>query len=300
MAKYLNYIVTFITGAVISLMVICNTELGVATTNEVSLIINQITGIILLTVILTAGRKNVKINPKREKAPFYMYFGGLFGIAIMILNFYSVLNVGATLAMGTAVFGQSTIGLVMDLTGFMGVEKRKISPLKWISLAVSFAGIIVMTLFAGGSFKIVYVLMGITAGVITMIQMVYNSSFAKKKGAVFSARQNVISGLGGILIYAALFYPSTTLAGLEKLPSVPFYLIIAGGTLACFVVCSTNVIIPKIPAVYSALLLSSGQILASLVLDKLLYNTFSLALLAGTILMLAGMGGNFAAERKEN
>lgn len=298
MARYLNYIITFLTGAVISLMVICNTELGVATTNEVSLIVNQITGIILLTLILTAGRKNVKINPKREPAPWYMYFGGLFGIVIMILNFYTVLNIGATLAMGTAVFGQSAMGLIMDLTGFMGVEKRKISPLKWIALAVSFLGIIVMSVFAGGTFRPVYVVMGVVAGVVTMVQMVYNSTFAKKKGAVFSARQNVISGLGGIIVYAALLYPSATVEGLARLPHVPFYLIVAGGTLACFVVCSTNVIIPRIPAVYSALLLSSGQILASLLLDWLLYSTFSWALLAGTLLMLLGMVGNFAAESR--
>ena len=270
MAKYLNYIITFITGAVISLMVICNTELGKATTNEVSLIINQITGIVLLTIILSVGRKNVKINPKREKAPWYMYFGGLFGIVIMIFNFYTVLNIGATLAMATAVFGQSAIGLVMDLTGFMGVQKRKISKLKWLSLAISFIGILVMSIFSDGSFKLLYILMGTAAGVITMIQMVYNSSFAKKKGALFSARQNVISGLGGVLIYAAILYPSATLEGFTHLPSVPFYLIIGGGTLACFVVSSTNIIIPKIPAVYSALLLSSGQILASLLLDNLL------------------------------
>lgn len=298
MRRTLLYLTPFLTGAVISLMVICNNQLGNATTNEVSLIINQITGIVLLTLILAAGRNNPVIAPKRSSAKWYMYFGGLFGIAVMVFNFYSVNHLGATLAMAAAVFGQSAMGLVFDLTGLMGMQKQKIPAMKWVAIAVSFSGILVMSIFSDGRFSLIYLMMGIAAGILTMTQMVYNSSFAKAKGAVFSARQNVISGLGGILIYAAIFYPKATIEGFSVLPSVPFYLIVAGGTLAIFVVISSNVIIPKIPAVYSALLMSSGQILASLLLDKLLYDVFTPALLIGTLLMILGMLVNFAAEKK--
>ena len=65
-----------------------------------------------------------------------------------------------------------------------------------------------------------------------------------------------------------------------------------------FVVTSSNIIIPKIPAVYSSLLLSAGQILMSLVLDALLYSSFSAPLLVGALVMLAGMLVNFLADRK--
>ena len=189
MKKSIFYLISFFTGAVISVMVVANTELGRITTNEVSLIVNQAIGVVLTTFILLAGRKNVLINPARQKSRWYMYFGGLFGICVMVCNFYSVLNVGSALAMAAAVFGQSITGLVTDLFGLFSMPKRKQSTLKWISLALSFTGIFIMSLSQSGSFKLVYILMGVLAGIMTMLQMTYNSSFAKAKGAVFSALQ---------------------------------------------------------------------------------------------------------------
>ena len=298
MKKSIFYLVSFLTGAVISVMVVANTELGRITTNEVSLIVNQAIGVVLTTFILLAGRKNVLINPARQKSRWYMYFGGLFGICVMVCNFYSVLNVGSALAMAAAVFGQSITGLVTDLFGLFSMPKRKQSTLKWISLALSFTGIFIMSLSQSGSFKLVYILMGVLAGIMTMLQMTYNSSFAKAKGAVFSARQNALSGLAGTIIYAALLMPEETLHGFTLLPSASFLSIIAGGTLAIVVVVSTNLVIPRIPAVYSALLLSCGQILTSIVIDTFLYDLFSPALLTGSIVMLAGIGLNFSADRK--
>ena len=298
MKKSIFYLVSFLTGAVISVMVVANTELGRITTNEVSLIVNQAIGVVLTTFILLAGRKNVLINPARQKSRWYMYFGGLFGICVMVCNFYSVLNVGSALAMAAAVFGQSITGLVTDLFGLFSMPKRKQSTLKWISLALSFTGIFIMSLSQSGSFKLVYILMGVLAGIMTMLQMTYNSSFAKAKGAVFSARQNALSGLAGTIIYAALLMPEETLHGFTLLPSASFLSIIAGGTLAIVVVVSTNLVIPRIPAVYSALLLSCGQILTSIVIDTFLYDLFSPALLTGSLVMLAGIGLNFSADRK--
>ena len=298
MKKSIFYLVSFLTGAVISVMVVANTELGRITTNEVSLIVNQATGVVLTTFILLAGRKNVLINPARQKSRWYMYFGGLFGICVMVCNFYSVLNVGSALAMAAAVFGQSITGLVTDLFGLFSMPKRKQSMLKWISLALSFTGIFIMSLSQSGSFKLVYILMGVLAGIMTMLQMTYNSSFAKAKGAVFSARQNALSGLAGTIIYAALLMPEETLHGFTLLPSASFLSIIAGGTLAIVVVVSTNLVIPRIPAVYSALLLSCGQILTSIVIDTFIYDLFSPSLLIGSLVMLAGIGLNFSADRK--
>ncbi len=274
-------------------MVVANTALGEATTNEVSLIVNQSIGVILVSLILIFGHKNKTINPPREKAFWWMYFGGLFGVVVMVCNFYSVLNIGAGLAMAAAVFGQSLTGLVLDLFGLFGMTKRKQNARKFLSLLVSFIGIAVMSLSSSSGYSILFIFIGILAGVFTMLQMTYNSSFAKRKGALFSARQNALSGLLGTLVYAFILFPSNTLEGFTQLPSVPFTSIILGGTLAIVVVTTTNLVIPKIPAIYSALLLSSGQILASLFFDS-----FSWPLLCGALLMLLGIILNFFAEKE--
>ncbi|MGN0905605.1 MAG: DMT family transporter [Bullifex sp.] len=295
----INYLMSFMTGAVIAVMVVSNTQLGVDTSTEVSTIVNQGVGLIVLQILMIILRKNGTLCPERKKSHWYMYFGGIFGLFILTFNYYTVTAVGATLAMALAVFGQSLVGLIFDLTGLFAVERKRISVHKWLSLAVSFAGILVMSLLSGGTFLPLYLLMGLAAGALTMTQMVYNSTFSKAKGPLFSARQNAFSGLIGMVLYSFIAKPAGTAEAFLKVPSVPFFLIAGGGVLGCWVVVSTNIVIPRIPAVYSAILLSAGQLLASLIIDIVLYRTFTPALLIGTAIMLLGIFLSFLSDRRE-
>ncbi len=288
MKKLLPYLIAFITGGVISIMVIFNTEFGRLTSSEVSLTINQITGIVTLTLIMLCFPKSGLVNPKIKKAPWYLFFGGLFGVLIISANYIGVTKTGATIAMAGAVFGQSLTGLVMDLTGLMGVKKQQIGIRRWIGLAICLIGIAIMFV-KGGSANPLYILPSIGAGILTMIQMVYNSRLSSYKGPFRAARVNVISGLFGALAYSFIFYPETTIEGFSRLSSVPFFLMVAGGLTACIVVVNTNIVIPKIPAVYSALLLSSGQITVAVFLDLMLYSIFTPALLAGAAVIIIGI-----------
>jgi len=281
---------------IISIMVVANTLLGQETTMGVSLIINHSIGLLLLSVLLIFGRKNPSIASKHNPAPWYLWFNGLFGLAILNCNYFTVINIGASLSMASAVFGQSLFSLIFDLTGFMGLQKRTLNKPKTLSLLVSGIGIAVVASGGDGTFAWDYILLGILAGALTMTQLVLNSTFATYKGAIFASRHNFVVGLCAGLLFYLTFQPSQTLEGLSKVGSVPPLLIITGGTLAVFVVVSTSYIVVKIPAVYSALLLSSAQILSSLVIDALFFGTFSEALLIGAILMLLGMMGNVASD----
>lgn len=288
MRKSLCYIISFLTGAVISVMVTFNTEAGKLTSSEVSLIINQIVGIMTLEAIMLLGRKSSLINPPRREVKWYRhYFGGLFGVAIISLNYISVSGAGATIAMAGAVFGQSLSGLVFDMTGLMGMQKEKITKRRIISLLICLIGI--MIYFFGGEGINLYIFPSILAGILTMVQMVYNSSLAKAKGPFYSARMNVLSGLAGAILYAFIFFPETTISGFRAMRDASFLTMVMGGLLACIVVVNTNIVIPRIPAVYSALLLSSGQILAALAVDYVLYETFTPVLLYGTLITLVGI-----------
>lgn len=288
MKKSIPYIVAFATGSVISVMVVFNTEFGRLTSSEVSLIVNQVVGILVLSAIMLAFPHNRLVNPVKEKAPWYLFFGGLFGVFIISANYVGVTKTGATIAMAGAVFGQSLIGLVMDLTGFMGVRRQKIRARRWAGLAICFSGIV--TMFLGGErTNPAYLAPSVAAGVLTMIQMVYNSRLSSYKGPFRAARVNVISGLFGALAYSFIFHAGTTAKGFAALTQVPVPLIVAGGITACIVVVNTNIVIPKIPAVYSALLLSCGQIMAAVFFDLMLYAIFTPALLAGAVVIIAGI-----------
>ena len=281
-------------------MVVANTQLGLEVTMGVSLIVNHIIGLVFLSLLLWAGKSNKTINAKRSSAPLYLWFNGVFGLAILNCNYYTIINTGASLAMASTVFGQSFFSVLFDLTGFMGMKKRKLSTQKIVSLGISAVGIIIMALGGESKFAFGYILLGFLAGALTMTQMVLNSTFASYKGSIFASRHNFLMGLiAGVLFYF-ITAPKATITGFHALTSVSPLLIFSGGLLAIFVVVSTSFVIIKVPAIYSALLLSSAQILMSLAIDALFFDAFSANLLMGAVLMLIGMGGNLLADKKKS
>ena len=282
---------------IISIMVVANTQLGVEVTMGVSLIVNHIIGLVFLSLLLWVGKNNRNIKPQRRSAPLYLWFNGVFGLAILNLNYYSIINTGASLAMASTVFGQSFFSVVFDLTGFMGMKKRKLSPRKGASLGISAVGIVIMALGGEGDFVFGFILLGFLAGALTMTQMVLNSTFASYKGSIFASRHNFLTGLVAGLLFYFITAPKATVSGFQALPSVSPLLIFSGGLLAIFVVVSTSYVIIKVPAIYSALLLSAAQILMSLAIDTLFFDAFSPNLLIGASLMLLGMGGNLLADK---
>ncbi|HKL59824.1 MAG TPA: DMT family transporter [Sphaerochaeta sp.] len=299
MQQALYLFLDFLTGMVISIMVVANTQLGVEVTMGVSLIVNHIIGLVFLTLLLWVGKNNRNINAPRKRAPLYLWFNGVFGLAILNLNYYSIINTGASLAMASTVFGQSFFSVVFDLTGFMGMKKRKLSPKKMASLGISAVGIVIMALGGEGDFIFGFILLGFLAGALTMTQMVLNSTFASYKGSIFASRHNFLTGLVAGLLFYFITVPKATVSGFQALPSVSPLLIFSGGLLAIFVVVSTSYVIIKVPAIYSALLLSAAQILMSLAIDTLFFDAFSLNLLIGASLMLVGMGGNLLVDKKK-
>lgn len=286
------YICTFLIGAIIAVMVVFNTNLGILTTNEVSIAINQVVGIVSITIVMAFGHRSSQINPKREKSAWWQWFGGIFGLGVITINYYSVSNAGTTIAMAAAVLGQCIMGTIFDITGWLGMKRIPLSKRKIVSLLLSLIGILVM-LFSNSEktsmSTTLFGLFGIVAGFLTMIQMVYNSGFAKKKGAYFSARQNVISGLFGIVLFMLIAKPGISLDAIKAIPGIPFATLLGGGLLACVVVIGTNIIIPRIPGAASAILLSAGQILSAVLLDYIASGIFEPPLLIGSLIMIAGI-----------
>ena len=124
--------------------------------------------------------------------------------------------------MASTVFGQSFCSLIFDLTGWMGMQKRKLNKAKALSLAVSGVGIVVMASGGEGTFALFYILLGVLAGALTMTQMVLNSTFASYKGPIRASHQNFIGGLAAGLLFYFLVQPQATPKGLATTTSLPF------------------------------------------------------------------------------
>lgn len=298
MHRTLDYFLAAAIGSMISVMVVFNTRFGQVSTMAVSFLCNHLIGIVAITIILAILRIRRGAPAQRQKAPWYLWFGGAFGFLIINANYITITNIGASLSMATAVFGQSLGSLLFDLTGFMGMKTYRISKKKATTLSLSFIGIAIMA-SQGGRFSIPYVIIGVLTGIITMIQMVYNSRLARYKGVLFSARNNVLSGFIIASIVYGLAAGKETVEALAHVGEVPLPLIFGGGLLAVLVVTGTNHVIPRIPVIYSALLLSSAQIITSIILDTIMFDLFSPRLLIGAMVILLGMLGNVWVDKKE-
>ncbi len=298
MHNAINYFLATMIGSLISIMVIFNTRLGEVSTMSLSFIANHVVSILVLTLILTFLRLKRGKPAVRKKAPWYLWFGGVFGYFILHANFITITKVGASLTTATLVFGQSLTSLIFDLTGFMGRKVYKVSRFKALSLSLSLVGIVVMG-FEGGTFALPYLLLGILTGVLVMVQMIYNAHFASYKGVFFSARQNVISGLLFSLVIYASTQAEQTIEAFKNIGQIPIPLILGGGLISVMVVSGTNFVLPKLPAIYSALLLSAAQIITSVIIDHYLYDLFSYPLLIGTLIILVSMAFNVVVDLKE-
>lgn len=142
------------------------------------------------------------------------------------------------------------------------------------------------------------ILLAIFGGVLTTLSMIVSSTLGKKIGLIQSTVVHYIGGLiGGIFILIGI--------GSESAPSIidmsrmPLYIFL-GGIIGVVVVYTSNIIIPKIPVVYSTLLMFSGQMLCAIIIDTIVMGDFSWQKLLGAIVVIVGIFYNSKVDSKEN
>ena len=86
---------------------------------------------------------------------------------------------------------------------------------------------------------------------------------------------------------------------IAEMSNMPFYIFL-GGVIGVMVVYTSNVVIPKIPVVYSTLLMFSGQMLCAIIIDAIVMKDFSILKLIGAIIVVLGILYNSRVDAKEN
>ena len=136
------------------------------------------------------------------------------------------------------------------------------------------------------------ILLAVLGGVLTTLSMVVSSSLGKKIGLIQSTIIHYIGGLiGGIFILIGM--GSVSVPSIIDMSRMPLYIFL-GGIMGVMVVYASNVVIPKIPVVYSTLLMFSGQMLCAIVMRD-----FSWKKLLGAIIVILGIFYNSKIDEKE-
>lgn len=130
-------------------------------------------------------------------------------------------------------------------------------------------------------------LLAMLGGVLTTLSMVVNSSLGKKIGVLQSTLVNYIVGLIGSLLVLLIIGTNINIE-MVNFSKMPFYIFL-GGLLGVSVVYSSNKIIPRIPVVYSMLLLFIGQIIAGIIIDIVVSGELSTNKIFGAIIISIGI-----------
>lgn len=144
----------------------------------------------------------------------------------------------------------------------------------------------------------IMIILAIFGGVLTTLSMVVSSALGKRIGVMQST---FIHYIGAVITSVLLIFilGSAVDVILVDLSKMPFYIFL-GGLLGICIVYSSNIVIPKIPVVYSTLLMFIGQVTAGIIIDTIVIGEFSFMKLLGAAVVVLGILYNSRIDAKQD
>lgn len=142
-----------------------------------------------------------------------------------------------------------------------------------------------------------YIILAFIAGSLVIISMILNSGLAKRIGVLQGTFVNYIVGLFFISLILLLKNDSINFS-FNNLSDISFWAYL-GGAIGVLVVATTNTIIPKIPTIYSTLLIFIGQLLAGGIIDYFTGHLISKWKITGGIFIIIGLFYNSKIDKTQ-
>jgi Uncharacterized protein conserved in bacteria len=288
------FILSVLNGVLIAVMLVVNGSLTTQWGAYTATVIIHIIGLLLITIILLA--KRARFLPAK-KLPFYIFSGGLIGVATTVLNnvAYGKICVSAILAL--SLLGQMVASLIIDHFGWMGMPKSAFPPKKLIGIAFVIAGIAFMLSLNGSVF--IAVLISFISGVTIVVARTINARLGEETGALTSTFINYVTGLSLSSLILAFLFASGYAQWSPPVFSLPDTWIYTGGLIGVAVVTVSNITVAKISSFYMTLLIFLGQVFTGLLLDSILSHTFSPGIFIGGLFVAAGFTINIWMDKRK-
>jgi len=143
----------------------------------------------------------------------------------------------------------------------------------------------------------IYIILAVLCGCITIISMIINSHLAKIIGVFQGTLINYIVGLTTTILLIIIVKSSMNLS-FSSFNKIPLWALL-GGMIGVAVVASSNIILPKIPTIYTTLLIFIGQLFTGILIDYFRVGFVSKGKIIGGILILLGLLYNSNVDKKE-
>lgn len=271
-----------LSGILISLMLSINGVLSGETGPFISLLIINTAGLAVSSLILLVGKE----KKKGSGAPFFLNAGGFIGVLLLLFNNRCFSSLGATMTLSLGIISQSILSTIVDSFGFFGMDKRRFDRKKMIGLLLLFAGAVFMIDdWRGRWFDI---LLAMISGGIVVVTLIMNGRLADRIGIFHGVRRNFIGGIAGSLLLL-LFSGDYTPGSFAVLSFINPIFLFGGGILGVLIVAVNNSILPKIPVMYTTVLLFGGQAIGGMLIDYILTGQISLRKSCGVMIILSGL-----------
>lgn len=239
-----------------------------------------------------------KWGRKTGSAPWFLYLGGVVGVANVVFGNYGIVHLGMTNSNVLMLLGQIGFAAVLDGLGLLGARKRKITGLKWAAILVMLAGTVATALLSGETgvrFGFLAVLFSVLRGVAMVLSRQFNGQLGIRAGTGYATYMNYVTGLlASVAIFGALGFPMETAFPAAEVP-VWTYLC---GAIGCCGIFLCNLSSPKLSALTMAAVVFVSETAAGMVFD-FANGRLSVPTVVGCAIVAVGMGINLLAERGE-
>lgn len=141
----------------------------------------------------------------------------------------------------------------------------------------------------------IYIVLAIICGGLTIVSIIINANLGQKLGVFQGGFVNYVMGLSVTLIIIALLRLTGNFQ-IDSFTGIPFYAYL-GGFVGVMVVVASNIVIPKIPAVYSTVLIFIGQIFTGLFIDYIRIGNISIGKIVGGLIIIGGIMYNSYVDK---
>ncbi|MCK1977177.1 DMT family transporter [Jeotgalicoccus huakuii] len=137
-------------GAMLAVQAAVNGQLGVAVNSPLTgAFLSFLVGTIILFLLVIFIDKNLKpvSRPFTEKAPIWVWLGGVFGACYVSINILLVGIIGTGPTVVLVLFGQITGSILVQQFGLFRSVKTPTAPIQVLGLIVMLVGVVLINLF---------------------------------------------------------------------------------------------------------------------------------------------------------
>lgn len=101
--------------------------------------------LVIFILVFTVGSAAPKIEDMRQ-APYWVWFGGVIGAAMVILSIFAIPRIGVGSFMSSVICGQLIAAIFLDHFGVFGLEVNTVTTAKMLGAGLMLSGVYLIIL----------------------------------------------------------------------------------------------------------------------------------------------------------